>query len=391
MIRSLRERCPPSVLSSRMWRSSSSVWVSSSALARPRPRTRRVRLLAVLSSQITGQKTWAIKTSGGRRDQRQDPRRADGQRLGGLLAQRHVQEGHQAERRHRHDADREPGDQPLEVEPDAAESPREERAPASPDVADHRQLRQGHEKTGNQRLDPVLDRPAQRQAGDRDPDLRRREVDVQLVQGLAGHPGRPAPLLHQLVDLAGADLDQRELGGDEIGVDQDQSGDDQEVCIFHRGTWSRPPEGAFPRIPDPCVREPGGERVSMNTRLLEGERMPVSDSNRFQADSHCSLVGNAARGTPPSATPCFPHRLSVFRLDLRESVLYDAKRSGRTTESGRVQWYRRGRLHGTPRGVDSDHRDPAPDGADRGVPGISGGPGGVLGGGGARRRRPRRR
>src|SRR5271157_94055 len=51
------------------------------------------------------------------------------------------------------------------------EEPVENRAQPTQTVIDQRKLRQLFERRGNQRLDPVLDRPAQRQTGDRDPDL----------------------------------------------------------------------------------------------------------------------------------------------------------------------------------------------------------------------------
>ena len=55
--RSLRERWPPATLSATMCRSSSSVWATSAWSVWPRPSSQSVRLLAVLSSQMTGQKT----------------------------------------------------------------------------------------------------------------------------------------------------------------------------------------------------------------------------------------------------------------------------------------------------------------------------------------------
>ena len=57
MTRSLRERCPPATLSATIWRSSSSVCETSAWSVPPRPRSQRVRWLALLSSQMSGQKT----------------------------------------------------------------------------------------------------------------------------------------------------------------------------------------------------------------------------------------------------------------------------------------------------------------------------------------------
>ena len=108
---------------------------------------------------------------GRRGHESQDPRCANGQRLGGLFAQGHMQERHQAQGRHRNDADREPRYQPPEVKADQPEEPTENRAQPAQTVMDHGNLRRLFERGGNQRLDPVLDRPAQRQTGDRDPDL----------------------------------------------------------------------------------------------------------------------------------------------------------------------------------------------------------------------------
>ena len=165
-----------------------------------------------------------------RGEKRQDPRRPDGQGLGGLLAQRHVQERDQSECRQRNDPHREARDQSARTSsPKKPSSLRVAGASHDTNPTDPGYARHRIECRTDQRLDPVFDGPPQRQARDRDADLGRREVDVQLVQRLAGHPGRPASLLDHLVDLAGPHLHQRELGGDEVGVDEDQPGDDQEV------------------------------------------------------------------------------------------------------------------------------------------------------------------
>ncbi len=64
----------------------------------PRPSTQSVRLLALFSSQITGEKTYDKITSGGAVQQHDDLGRPDRQALRRLLAQRHVQERDQRER-----------------------------------------------------------------------------------------------------------------------------------------------------------------------------------------------------------------------------------------------------------------------------------------------------
>ncbi len=65
IIRSLRERWPPATLSATIRRSSSSEWASSDVLVWPRPITQSVKLLALFSSQMTGEKTYERMTSGG--------------------------------------------------------------------------------------------------------------------------------------------------------------------------------------------------------------------------------------------------------------------------------------------------------------------------------------
>ena len=229
MIRSLRDRCPPSVLSSRMCRSSSSVWVSSSALARPRPRTRRVRLLAVLSSQITGQNTRAISTSGGA----VTSARIRGARIASVLGACSPSAMCRKVTRHKAATGTIPTENPgisrSKSRPTSRNTLARSGCQPCPGMADHRQLAQPQKKTGYQAAQPNPGSRGPAPGSRRDSNLRSREVDIKLVQRLAGHPGRPASLLHQLVDLARADLDKRKLGGDEIGVDQNQSGDDQEV------------------------------------------------------------------------------------------------------------------------------------------------------------------
>ena len=80
-----------------------------------------------------------------------------------------------------------------------------------------------------------MHRPSQRQAGDRDPDLGGRQVEIEPIERLAGQLGRPVALLGELVDLGRPHLDQGELGRDEKPVDQDQTRDDQDLEISHDG------------------------------------------------------------------------------------------------------------------------------------------------------------
>ena len=88
------------------------------------------------------------------------------------------------------------------------------------------------ERRFHQRLDPVVHRSAQRQAGDGDRDLRRRQVKLQTVKRLAGQSGCPVSLLGKLIDLGGSHLDQRELGCHEKTVNQNQTRDQQDLkCI----------------------------------------------------------------------------------------------------------------------------------------------------------------
>ena len=51
-------------------------------------------------------------------------------------------------------------------------------------------------------LDPVVHRPSQREAGDRDPDLRCGQVEIEPIERLAGQLGRPVALFGELLDLA---------------------------------------------------------------------------------------------------------------------------------------------------------------------------------------------
>ena len=82
--------------------------------------------------------------------------------------------------------------------------------------------------------------PAQRQTCHRDAQLRGRDVAVRVVQRPPNRARAAMSLRDQLVDACLAHRDQRELGGDEetVGEDQRQYGDQAEgdACRVHAGT-----------------------------------------------------------------------------------------------------------------------------------------------------------
>ena len=57
------------------------------------------------------------------------------------------------------------------------------------------------ERRLDQWVHPMLDGPPQRQAGDRDPDLRAKRQQMEPIERLAGQLGRPVALLGELIDL----------------------------------------------------------------------------------------------------------------------------------------------------------------------------------------------
>ena len=65
IVRSVRDRCPPTTLSATISRSSSSLWASSAVLVWPSPSAQSVKLLALFKTQITGENTYERITSGG--------------------------------------------------------------------------------------------------------------------------------------------------------------------------------------------------------------------------------------------------------------------------------------------------------------------------------------
>ena len=78
----------------------------------------------------------------------------------------------------------------------------------------------------HQRLDDPGERrlahPAEREARERDSELARREVGVEMIEHVARQLRRPAAARHQRVDLGRAELDERELRGDEEAVQEHQ-------------------------------------------------------------------------------------------------------------------------------------------------------------------------
>ena len=212
IIRSLRDRWPPATLSATISRSSSSLWASSAVLVWPRPSTQSVRLLALFKSQITGEKTYDRITSGGA----VSSTRTLGARIARLLGACS------------------PSAMCRKVTSESAamvtvgiEMPK-----TTIGVARMSRLR---EARLDHRLDPVVHRPSQRQAGDRDPDLGSRQVEIEPIEGLAGQLGCPVALLGELVDLGRPHLDQGELDRDEKPVDQDQTRDEQDLKVSHVG------------------------------------------------------------------------------------------------------------------------------------------------------------
>ncbi len=85
-----------------------------------------------------------------------------------------------------------------------------------------------------------LANPAKRQTGHGDAELRRRDVAVRIVQRAPDGSCAAMPFGDQLVDARLAHRDQRELGGDEepVGEDERQHGDQAEgdACRVHAGT-----------------------------------------------------------------------------------------------------------------------------------------------------------
>ena len=143
------------------------------------------------------------------------------------------------------------------------------------------------ERRFNQRLDPVVHRPPEREAGDGDPDLRRRQVEIETIERLARQLGGPVALLGELVDLGRPHLDQGELDRDEKTIDQDQTRDQQDLDVSHIGS-------------DPVLYEVKEAEVegkirhtqpvrSSSTHRWQSETSKHADSNRNRSGSHSRI------------------------------------------------------------------------------------------------------
>jgi hypothetical protein len=107
-----------------------------------------------------------------------------------------------------------------------AEDDVEERHDAEPDAdgdeVDRRRREQRRQQGLDERRDGGFADPPQPQGGDGDAELGRREVVVEVVQGVL-QGSRPGPaLIDHLVDRRRPDADERELGGDEEAVERDE-------------------------------------------------------------------------------------------------------------------------------------------------------------------------
>ena len=71
--------------------------------------------------------------------------------------------------------------------------------------------------------------PAEREASKRHAKLRGGKVRVQPVKHAAGGGGAAIPLVHERVELAAANLHQRELAGDEEPVERHQHADAKQL------------------------------------------------------------------------------------------------------------------------------------------------------------------
>ena len=213
IIRSLRDRWPPATLSATISRSSSSLWASSAVLVWPRPSTQSVRLLALFNSQITGEKTYDRITSGGA----VKSTRTLGARIARLLGACS------------------PSAMCRNVTSERAAMVTVGIEMPKTAIGVARMSHGCRNADSTMRLDPVVHRPPQRQAGDRDPDLGGRQVEIEPIERLAGQLGGPVALLGELFDLGRPHLDQGELDRDEKAVDQDQTRDDQDLNISHVG------------------------------------------------------------------------------------------------------------------------------------------------------------
>ena len=85
------------------------------------------------------------------------------------------------------------------------------------------------ERRGEERGHDGLADPAETDARDRDPELRRRDRIVEAFDRVRGRLRAAAAFGDPDVDLAAADGDQRELGGDEIAVREDEDEDGHEA------------------------------------------------------------------------------------------------------------------------------------------------------------------
>jgi hypothetical protein len=81
------------------------------------------------------------------------------------------------------------------------------------------------EQTVDETRQRRLTEPAKAERREGDPELRCRDVAVEVRQRLLDRPTLSIALRRHLVDLASARADQRELGGDEEGVSEDEQDD----------------------------------------------------------------------------------------------------------------------------------------------------------------------
>ena len=85
-----------------------------------------------------------------------------------------------------------------------------------------RRLEHGHQK--------LFADPAEREAGERDSELRRGKISVEVCAHVLGKNRAKVPLIRQLIQLAAADLDDGEFGRHEKGVEDHQRDDHRELA-----------------------------------------------------------------------------------------------------------------------------------------------------------------
>jgi hypothetical protein len=134
------------------------------------------------------------------------------------------------------------------------------------------QKREAREQGVEQGGDRGFSDEAEPERGHRDPELRGGDVGVEVFEGAVDLPRAGTPLVGQLLHPGLADADERELGGDEEAVQQDEPkhryqaqecGTDRIVhpSAFTRTLSSNATPHAPPRFPTPLSIYVGGVRA----------------------------------------------------------------------------------------------------------------------------------